>query len=208
VESLAVVVLSEIAAFVDLVERASAWLDAALERSRRKRTRTAARILYDAGVLVAGMRTYDNVYRPLLRRMRFLETDASAEERKAILSELEQWNSIHEISPRVHQVVASLEAEREASDTPLDLEPLLQHASKFLQAMELIQDEKRHYSLQLDLQRAVRSAERKEEPESAAHFAERQLHILDLDDLAGADEAFGRLRQRILSEYDLPTPTW
>jgi hypothetical protein len=54
----------------------------------------------------------------------------------------------------------------------------------------------------------VRSAERKEELESAAHFAERQLHILDLDDLAGADEAFGRLRQRILSDYDLPTPTW
>jgi hypothetical protein len=59
-----------------------------------------------------------------------------------------------------------------------------------------------------DLQWAVRSAERKEELESAAHFAERQLHILDLDDLAGADEAFGRLRQRILSDYDLPTPTW
>jgi len=203
-----VVVLSEIAAFVELVERASAWLDAALERSRRKRTRTAARILYDARVLVAGMRTYDNMYRPLLRRIRFLEADASADDRQAILSELEQWSSIHEISPRIHQVVASLKAERQASDTPLDLEPLLQHASEFLQAMELIQDEKLQYSLQSDLQWAVRSAKRKEELESAAHFAERQLHMLDLDDLAGADEAFGRLRQRILSEYDLPAPTW
>jgi hypothetical protein len=109
---------------------------------------------------------------------------------------------------RIYQVVASLNAERQASDTPLDLEPLLQHASEFLSAMELIRDEKLQYSLQLDVQWPVRSAERKEELESAAHFAERQLHILDLDDLAGADEAFGRLRQRILSDYDLPTPTW
>jgi hypothetical protein len=52
----------------------------------------------------------------------------------------------------MYQVVASLNPERQAGDTPLDLEPLLQHASEFLNAMELIENEKLQYSLQLDLQ--------------------------------------------------------
>lgn len=91
------VVLSEVQAFAELAERASAWLTEAVERSRRKRARTAARILHDAGMVVAAMRTYDNTYRTVLRRIPLLQPGASQEERSDIARTLEAFNETYVI---------------------------------------------------------------------------------------------------------------
>ena len=177
------VVFSEITAFLQLVEKATAWLDLAQERSRRRRTRTAARILYDAGVLVSGMRTYDNTYRGVLRRIRLL-APASKEEREAILVRLEEWNSIHQISPRVYQSFASLKADLEDGDTSVGLEELLPYAERIVERMKGIGMGKQRYLVQNHLQNRLRRAKTPEELKFAAEFAEEQLSRLDLGDLA------------------------
>jgi hypothetical protein len=122
------VVFSEVQALLDLIERASGWLTVALERSKRKRERAAARVLIDAGVLVAAMRTYDNTYRRVLRRMRLLQPGASQEEREQVVEELMSFNERLVIRPQITQAYASLEAEASDPEQPPEIQALLEIA--------------------------------------------------------------------------------
>jgi len=87
--------------------------------ARRDATRDAALVLHHAGILLAGMRAYQNTYRPVLRRMRLMSPDADDETRRKIIDELERWNSVVEIIPRVKQAYYSLAEERREAPKPI-----------------------------------------------------------------------------------------
>jgi hypothetical protein len=206
-----VVVVSEITAFLDLAQRASGWLETARAGSRRDATRNAARVLHDAGILVAGMRVYQNSYRPVLRRIRLMVPDADADTRSQIIDELERWNSVSEIAPRVEQAYSSLLAERRDPRKPIApelIDTVLEAAEEFIRRAKLIADVKRNYVFQVRLQDAVRRARSREELQEAAEFAESHLALVDHEVLTVADQAFGRLRRKLAHDYDLPTPDW
>jgi hypothetical protein len=157
------------------------------------------------------MRAYQNTYRPVLRRIRLMIPDADADTRRQIIDEFERWNSVSEIAPRVEQAYSSLAAERRDTRKPIApelVDTVLQTAEEFIRRAKIISDEKRNYEFHMRLQAAIRGARSREELTEAAEFAERHLGLVDHEELALADQAFGRLRRKVAHDYDLPTPDW
>jgi len=157
------------------------------------------------------MRAYQNTYRPVLRRMRLMSPDADDETRRKIIDELERWNSVVEIIPRVKQAYYSLAEERREAPKPIApelVDTVLESASEVIRRAEIIADGKRNYVWHQRLAVIVSSAQSRQELREAAEFAEEHLELVDPQALALADQAFGRLRGKLARDYDLPTPDW
>lgn len=192
----------------------------ATERAKKKRARAAVHVLYNAGVLVAAMRTYDNTYRRVLRRIRLLQPDAPDEERKKLVEELTAFNESHVITPRIQQANSSLAealrtgkyiGKRKPMDPsePSPLRDLVESARRFeWQVQSPIEKDKMALSVQSELKRILLHPSSEEDLRVLLDFAEAHLDYLSLRLLTDADIAFGRLRQTLVEKYDLPTPGW
>ena len=207
-------IIGEVRALLDLIQRANAWRTEAIEGSRKKRARVAAQVLSDAGILVAAMRTFDNTYRRVLRRIRLLQPDASHEERKQVVEELTAFNERHIITPHINQASQSL---TNAASTgklfergePNALTDLLECADRFrFQIQNPIEEEKSKLSLHYELTRILLHSSSQEDLQISVDFAEAHLNSLSLKLLRDADRAFGRLRQTLVEKHDLPDPGW
>jgi hypothetical protein len=208
------VVISDATALLDLVGQANAWRKAVSEKKKKKKARRAAQLLSDAGILVAGMRTYDNEYRRVLRRMRLLQPEATEDERRQAAEELERFNETHVIVAYIDQsyygvaaAVGDNKAYRPGVLTPVS--DLMQCYDKFRNQIRLpIEEQKAQTGVFSDIRRALLYGESVEELRPALDFADAHLDYLSLKLLRDADRAFGTLRHDLVEKYDLPTPGW
>ncbi len=182
-------VIDDAKALFDLIDRARTWRREASERTKKKKAQAAAQILFDAGVLVAAMRTYDNTYRRVLRRVRLLQPDASDEERKSLVEELTAFNESHVITPHIDQASGSLAYAlykpntRKPGDSQWEaLEKIVRCAQQFqLQIQRPIEEDKTHLSVHYEIKRAILHSSSDEELQVAVNFAEAHLDYLSLN---------------------------
>lgn len=209
-----IVVISDAKALLDLVEQANAWRKAAFEERKKKKARRAAQFLSDAGILVAAMRTYDNEYRRVLRRMRLLQPDATEDERRQAAEELERFNETHVITPYIAQCSEGIARrlhddklfQRGVSGPAKDLYACY---TTFHRQIQLpIEEAKLQTGVYYEIKRVLLHGESVEDLRLALDFADAHLDYLSLKLLRDADRAFGALRHDLVERYDLPSPHW
>jgi hypothetical protein len=198
-------IIGEIKALVELVNIASGWLQQALGRAKRQRDREAAQTLYDAFVLVASMRAYDNAFRPLLGRILTFTLDWEPHRRQTTADEVVLFLDQEQILPYFRQAYGSLRGSL-AMEEDQALSSLLDCAHRFTFIVEAdFRTKETYYERQQVLTRLL-YATSEEEASWVRAWAEVKVNQLNRRLLADADEAFAELRQRIIATHDLPDP--
>jgi len=200
--------LGELTTFIELTEKAGGWLATVLQHNRRERDRRAAQVLYNAFVLTASMRTYDNTFRRILGRLLVFDGRWEQDERSELLADLLEFFDTETVLPRFRQALAALENANVDEQVRAGLDRLLTKAGSFHGQVDEVTGRKSEFHIPRTVLDALRRGDDQESVEEIVFWAEEYVDLLDRRVLAEADEAFGVLRQTVLSKHNLPDPGW
>ena len=201
------------------VSGAYGWAESAIGRARTRTEQRAAYILRNAGCLVAALRTLDNRLHGTMEELRLFSPAWSDERRAQTIERINKFAGQEVILPVVRQSVTELEelqqeATREVEDLGVakEIGELLECGRTILVAVGERESQvtpwKDPETLEAFLDK-VKDAKTPEDVASVRQALEEALGVLDRNILADADEAFGRIKYRVLRRHpSLPDPGW
>ena len=200
-------VLADAKVLIDVLKAADEWLQQVVQRAKRRRDRAAAQVLHDAFVVVAAMRAYDNAFRPLLGQLLTFSVEWSPDQRRRLSEELNAFFDIEQVLPPFRQALRGLESASLDGAGAEPVERVMAAATTFSEEIAgSIRLEKENYVSRRAISDALLYGRSHEDEATVRQWAETLVQTLDRPLLAGADNAFGRVRQEILAAHDLPDP--
>ena len=186
-------------ALLDVAEKAYNWAQRVLNESKNERERQDARILATSGVLVASIRTIDNMFRSLVSELRLFDSSWSQERRSRVISRIREFAEQEDIIRRIRETLSELETLQYEDDGISEhVDKLVSYGKSIINAMgesdvtpfpNVI--EMRKYLL------SIKNAQNEQDVQFVIEDTDKLIDAFNRDILRDIDETFGQLRGEI-----------
>jgi hypothetical protein len=198
-------------ALFDVMEKAYSWAKKVSDNSKNIREQQDSRILATSGVLVASLRTIDNMFRNILSELRLFESDWAPERRQQIITRIREFAEQEHVIRIIRESVSQLEVfESEADDLSESVNTLLSCGKGILNAFE--DSTVTPFPSVIDFRnylQSIKNAQNELDVKFVIKDTDRYIDSFDRSILREADETFGKLKGLILKRNpNMPDPGW
>jgi hypothetical protein len=189
-----------------IIDEAGKWLRATFRRVRADRDRRAAEVLYNAFVLVASMRAYDNTFRSLLGQLLNFSIRWENERRRRLSRELSDFIDQEVLLPHFRQANSYLAQGFGSAERIQALTRLRAKASTFERSVagKIMTEKEKKATRQLLAK--LEYGDSKDAERDVRKWANNVMGLLDRRLLAEIDADYGELRQAILAKHNIEDP--